>query len=62
VHPTIAEELAKVTQHERLAEAAQYRLAGEARAHRRETRTSDGHPGTAADRHRVRAALRFLIS
>jgi hypothetical protein len=61
VHPTIAHQLAKATQRDRLAEADEARLAREARGQGRNGGTSDRRATDARDRRRVPALLRFLL-
>ena len=62
MHPIIAEHLLKETQRVRRAEAAQYRLAHEARAQRRESRRGDPRSIIAPGRRSIFAVLRSLGS
>lgn len=60
MHPIIAQQFAEATQRDRLARAAQSRLAREALEQRRAVQAGDRRPTLAARRPRVLAVLRFL--
>jgi hypothetical protein len=61
VHPTIVDQLAKARQRDRLAEAAEARLAREARGLGSNAGTSGRRAPSAGDRRRMPALLRFLL-
>lgn len=62
MHPILADELAKATQRDRLAEAERFKLARQARRQHDDTRPGERRPAVARERRHVFAALRFLGS